>query len=210
MCDSPCATQKRGRRLFEEELERHRKVAAYNDIAFAAAFHLCASEGKCPPQWLVKAVDDLLIELLKREKSTNRGRSAGRVARCRQDLWDFERSCAVDEVRRIRSETAHELEIMTDYPPEFENRFIHIKKAQKWLSYGTFECAAMYLRGTFAWGSPHAVRKSYRKVRKAFATRSGNWRYYMFPGDFLGRVGIPYPFTLMPGTKIANFYDLKP
>jgi hypothetical protein len=210
MCDCHCTDRTLGRNLFEQELDRLHQAAAHNDIAFAAAFHFCVSEGKCPPKWLIKEIDDLLIELLKRERTTKRGRSAGRVARCRQDLWDFERSCAVDEVRRIRGENAHELEITKDYPPELEKRFSHLKKVRKWLGYGTYECAAMFLRGTFAACSSHGVRASYRKVRRAYASRTAAWRYYTFPGDFLGRVGIPYPLTPLPGTKTANFFDLQP
>ena len=205
-----CCSRKLGHAVFERELENYRKAAQHNDIAFAAAFHMCATEEKCPPAYLVKAVDELLIELLKGEKSKKRGRAGGRVARCRQDLWDFERFCAVDEVRRIREENPQRLESIKDCTPEERKVFAHFEKVRDWLRYGTFECASMYLAGTFAWGIPNTVRASYRRVRRALTTRSGAFRYYMFFGDFLGRVGIPYPATLRPGNKTTFFYDLKP
>jgi len=202
--------QKFANPLFEEEIERLREAGKHNDIAYAGALHLCAQEGIAPPPWLVKVLDDLLTELLKRERSSKRGRSSGRVARHRQDLWDFERWCAVDEVRRLRRQTSEDVKRLENEQANIRRQFAHVFKAHEWLRYGTFECASMYLAGTYAWGSPSAVRASYRRVQKRMSSRTAAFRHYLIPGDFLCRVGIPYPLTLLPGNKLTPFYDLTP
>src|SRR6266511_2008123 len=58
-------------------------------VAVPAALHYCAEHEISAPAWLIKAALDLLCDLLKREKSTKRGRAAGAIARYRQDMIDM-------------------------------------------------------------------------------------------------------------------------
>jgi len=194
-------------RLHEEELERHRKSAVHNDIAVAAAMYYCAEEKICPPPWLVAASANLMIELLKKEKSKKRWRAAGRVARCRQDLFDFDRWNAVHQIRELKKKNKDELEILKTWGDVDQRHVTRIHKTQAWLlRHDTFECASMSLTGCDAKAGPEAVRASYRRVKRAMADKSVAYRYSLFTGNFLHRVGIDWGYRT--GTKIVPFYDL--
>ena len=152
-----CKPDRKVDRLHEEELDRLREMSVHNDIAFAAGLHYCAQEGICPPPWLAKGASNLLIELLKREKSRKRGRAAGRVARYRQDLCDFERWDAVFQVRELRQRAKEDVETLAEMQASGEI-VQNLREIQKWLLNGTFECASMAVRGGPAFGSADAVR----------------------------------------------------
>lgn len=42
--------------VFDAELERIRKAARHNDLAYAAALRLCVNEGVRPPLWLMQEI----------------------------------------------------------------------------------------------------------------------------------------------------------
>lgn len=203
-------------RLHEEELDRIRAMCAQNDIAIAAGMYYCATEEICPPPWLVRGAAKLMIELLKREKSQKRGRAAGRIARYRQDLWDFERWSAVLEIREIRERNDKDLKELAarsakqKLPKHQKELFQNLEKARKWLHQDTFECASMSLRGSHAYASAMAVKKSYRRVQEAMGTRSAAHRYHLMFGDFVFQIGLEWPGACKPGTKTVPFYDLTP
>ena len=75
-------------RFHERELNELKAVTVHSELATAAALDYCAKEEICPPPWVVKKAAELMCDLLKREKAERRGRTAGRIARYRQDLWD--------------------------------------------------------------------------------------------------------------------------
>jgi len=195
--------------LFDQELERLRKVARHNELAYAAALRMCIVEEVAPPLWLLQAIDELMLDLLKREKSTKRGRHAGRIARYCQDMRDYTRYDAVEEVRRRRQEYHEKADDMATYSAEQRKRYGCIDKIRKWFRYGTFPCASMYLLGTDAFASPSAVRASYRRVKRRSRSKEDALRYYVFWGDFLKRLGVPWPGSYDPGMKFTPFYDLK-
>jgi hypothetical protein len=196
--------------IFDEELERIRKVGQHNDLAYAAGLRHCVVEGIEPPLWLLQEIDALLTNLLTREKPRKRGRHAGRIARYRQDMRDFSRWCAVDEVRRHRQEYKEKAEEMSKYSADQRRRYGCIDKIQRWFKYGTFRCAAMSLLGTEAFASPDTVRASYRRVERRMRSPAEAFRYYVFWGDFLHRIGMPWPGSYSTGMKFTPFYDLKP
>jgi hypothetical protein len=195
---------------FDEELERIRRVGRINDLAYAAGLRHCVVDGVEPPPWLVEEIDKLLTDLLTRERPRKRGRHAGRIARYRQDMRDFCRWCAVDEVRRRRQEYAERAEEMSAYTAEQRRRYGCIDKIQRWFKYGTFRCAAMTLLGTDAFASADTVRASYRRVEKRMRSKAEAFRYYIFWGDFLHRIGMPWPGSYSTGIKFTPFFDLKP
>jgi hypothetical protein len=84
-----------------------RMVEADITLGVPAAMHYCAEHELSVPPWLLKASLDLLCELLKREVSTKRGRSAGAVARYRQDMIDMTRWNEVC-VLREKQQLVHE------------------------------------------------------------------------------------------------------
>lgn len=193
----------------ERELSALEEMSAHNDIAFAAGMYYCAEHQICPPPWLVAGAAKLMIELLKREKSQKRGRAAGRIARYRQDLWDLERYDAVGQVRELRQRIKHEAETLEKLPA-YKKDYPYVAKAQKWLTHETFECASMSLKGSYAFGGPMAVKKSYRRVKQAFRTRSAAYRYHLMFGDFVFKIGLDWVGAVRPGTKIAPFWELTP
>jgi hypothetical protein len=204
-----CKPDQPAHRLLEQELDRLKDMSMQNDIAVAAGMYLCANQQVCPPPWLVDAAAKLMIELLKREKSPKKGRAAGRIARYRQDLWDFERWDAVYQVRELRRRTKEYAKELAEHP-EYARHYRHVPKAQKWLSQGTFECAAMSLKGSPAYGSPITVKKSYQRVQKAMSSRTTAHRYHLTFDDFVFKVGLTWPGTVRPGTKIVPFWELTP
>jgi hypothetical protein len=192
--------------LREQEFQRIKDMSVSNDIAFASGLYFCATERICAPQWLLEGAAKLLIELLSREKSKKRGRSGGRIARYCQDLRDYERWCAVLEVREMRLKNKDELKV-----PEEQNKADErIKKTRNWLRYGTFECAAMVLKNTDAYATPAAVKASYRRVEKTMRDRPAAHRYHLTFNDFVFQIGLDWPGATKPGTKIVPFYDLTP
>ena len=196
--------------IFDEELERLRKVARHNDIAYAAAFRLCVDERVVPPLWLLREIDNLVTDLLKRERPNKRGRHAGRIARYRQDLRDYARWSAVEEIRERRAGYQEKAEDMATYSPELRRRYGCIDKIQRWFRYGTFQCASMSLLGTDAFAGSHTVRASYRRVSRRMRSPADAFRHYIFWGDFLKRIGVPWPGSYDSGMKFTPFYDLKP
>lgn len=196
-------------RLHEEELDRIRQMSSHNEIAFAAGMHHCANERICPPPWLVQGAAKLLIELLKREKAAKRGRAAGRIGRYRQDLLDFERWDAVSQVRELRWRIKEDTKTITEHP-ELKHAYPHLSKARKWLRHGTFECASMTLKGGPAQASPITVKRAYRRVSRTMRNRVAAHRYHLLWGDFTFKIGLGWPGTVYPGTKIVPFWDLTP
>lgn len=204
-----CKPNSRIDHYHELELQSLKEMSVHNDIAFAAAMYYCMQHEICPPPWVVAGGAKLMIELLKREKSQKRGRAAGRIARYRQDLWDFERYDAVGQIRELRERFKREAETLEQYP-EYKKDYPHVAKAQKWLANETFECASMSLRGSFAAGGPVAVKKSYRRVKEAMRSGSGAHRYHLMFGDFVFKIGLDWPGAVRPGTKLAPFWELTP
>lgn len=192
----------------DRELAALEEMSAYNDIAVAAGLYYCAQQGICPPPWLVHRAAELMINMLKREKSQKRGRSGGRIARYRQDMLDFDRWDTVLQIRSLRQRTKEDLRTLSDHPSLKKNYGKNLEKATKWLRHGTFECASMSLKGSPAFASPVTVKKSYRRVQAAMRSRSAGSRYHLIYGDFFRRVGLDWPGTFKPGTKIVPFWDL--
>ena len=205
-----CKTHRPVDCLQEEELGRLKEMSIHNDIGVVAAMYHCAQEGVCPPPWLVQSSAEMMIKLLTREISPQRGRSGGRIARYRQDLIDFERWNSVLEVRRVREENRHDLKAFETFSPEQKKEFRHIEKVRDWLRHGTYECASMSLRRGYAFAGPDGVKASYFKVQKAMRSRSTALRYHLTFNDFVFRIGLDWPGAVTAGTKFVPFYNLTP
>ena len=90
------------------ELDRFRRLTKHREIATARAMDYCVKYQIYPPEWLVVEAASLLIELLKREKPTKRGRTASCLARLQHEMWDVERWDAVKTVRELREKCRRE------------------------------------------------------------------------------------------------------
>lgn len=188
------------------ELDKFRRLTAHKEIATACAMNYCETHGVCPPTWLVAAASALMIDLLKREKTTRRGSNASHLARFHQELKDNERWDAVMQVRRIRSMAMQDDTALKTRPErKVTGRFTKShKKRKEWLKQGTFDCAAILLKGRDAHVSAFGVRKSYKKMeksRKDPAYAVGAW----FDDPFLKKLNLQGSLERKPGTNTFLF-----
>jgi hypothetical protein len=189
-----------------QELDKFRRLTEHKEIATARAMDYCATHQVCPPEWLVAAATSLMIDLLKREKTSRRGSNASFLARFHQELKDTERWDAVMEVRRIRSMAKRDDDALKGRPErKVTDRFMRShKKREEWLKQDIFECAAILLRGRDAHVTAHGVRKSYKKVEKALKDPScaiGAW----FDDPFLKSLGLQGLHDRKPGRNTFLF-----
>jgi hypothetical protein len=189
------------------ELNALRNLTAHQDIAAVAALDYCVEYEICTPPWVQKAVLQLVIDLLKREKSRKRGRAAGRVARLQQDQWDFERWDAVLEARRMRDKVKRELELHAEYGRKPHKS---LGKLDAWFDHKTFVCASMLLSGRNARAGADAMKASYRKVKRSLEDPTATTEYHIFEGRFLKSLGLEDIHERKPGTKMMPLYDLTP
>jgi hypothetical protein len=196
-------------RMRLQELE---ELTVHRDLRVAAALHYCDEGDIPPPAWVVREAVGLLCELLRREKSEKRGRSAGRVARYRQDQWDLERLDAIEEVRRIRQKVRNEMKLMRSNASRCKGipRWRNAERLIEWFKFGTLECASMYLRGREAWAPAETIKASYRRCNRRAMGSTKPDRYFLFDEAFLVKLGFPRLSDRKAGTKWLPLYDLKP
>ena len=179
----------------EMELERLQKaLGAGVMLAVPAALEYCLEHGLVPPPWLIKSASELLCDLLRREKSKKRGRSAGSVARYRQDQVDFIRW---NEVLVLQENQERSIELMDTYPtspsPDCAELFAQETAKAEWLGTSLeriYQCVSEVLEKTDAFGSPESIKRSYRQVERNHRNSSQAFRYYQLPSLFLQKVGI--------------------
>jgi hypothetical protein len=187
------------------------RIMWHRELAIGAALHYCAANKLVPPTWLVEEAASTYCGLLKNQKATKqRGRASGIAARYRQDQIDYERWCAITEVRDKQTEIKEEVE-------ELRSRkrrgvpVLELQDREKMLNWvgrrwvRALECASMLLRGTDAQGSPEAMKASYLRVKKH--NKDGRLRYHLLDQGFLALVGIDIQFE-PKGRKFVPFYDL--
>jgi hypothetical protein len=205
-------SRNRARVFHEQELERLRKAReAGVVIAVPAALDYCLEHDLGPPQWLVHAASELLCELLRREKSKKRGRSAGAVARYRQDMIDFLR---FNEVEVLRENQHRSIELMSVYPtcPSPQESKIYVQEARKaeWLGSSLsriYQCVSEVLERTDAFGSPESIKRSYRQVKRSDGNPSQAFRYYLLPYPFLHKLGIEGDLGYGRDAKVPAWRD---
>jgi len=192
-------------------IEEFRTATLHKELSTVAALDFCVEQEVTPPRWLVEAAAELMIELLKSQKTSNRGRSPTYLAQYCQHLIDVKRWDAVFEIRRIREDITHESKVLSEMSAAgkkpHERRKRHIERFRDWLRHGTFQCAAMYLKGRDAHAGPDAIRGSYRRVSRAF---SRGEKSPMFGDLFLKKLGLEDWLYVKPGTKRIPLYNLVP
>jgi hypothetical protein len=188
------------------ELDKFRRLENHREIATARAMDYCATNQICPPEWLVVEAASLMVELLKREKSTKRGSTSGHLARFHQELKNTERWFAVKEVQRIREMAEQDDNALKANPKRVlpkNFRAQHMRR-RAWLDQGTFECAADLLEGRDAYVSCHGVRSSYMEVEKCRKSPSYNVGAW-FDDAFLNKLGLQGALDRKPGKKVFLF-----
>lgn len=182
-------------------------------VAVPAALQYCF-EHKCPVQeWLLAASVELLCNLLRAEKGKRRGRAGTHIARYRQDGIDFSRWSTVHWQRESQKDLVRQVEEVRAYKDERYNDLRRDREQlQEWLGTSlsrAFECSAMLLEGTEAFGSPEAIKRSYFKVERNMADPARAIRYYQLDPHFLMKLGIKWEPFVRPGRKLTPLYELS-
>jgi hypothetical protein len=185
---------RRVRVLHDFEFERLSKAyQAGVMVAVPAALCHCREHGIAPPAWVIEAALQMLCDLLKREKSTNRGRSGGAIARYRQDKIDFIRW---NEVFALREEQQRSLELMEKYPtcpsPSLDPIYAEEVAKAAWLGRSLsrlYACASEALEKTEAFGSPDSIKRSYLQVERSNRRSLQAYRYCLFHALFVRMLG---------------------
>ena len=196
--------------LHETQLE-YFKMMLDTGVAVPAAMHYCTEHGLNAPPWLMRAATDLIVDLLKREKSKKRGRAASAVARYRQDMIDLARWDAIREVREKQKEFREDVEKLRTMPNVRRDLLEERRKMLEWLGRGSlraYECAAMLLIGTEAFAGPDAMKKAYGRVERNSVDPKQATRYHVLQPRFLRRLGLESLLNVKPGKKFKPFYDL--
>jgi hypothetical protein len=181
------------------------------EVAVPAALNYCSEHRLNIPPWLLTAATATVCGLLKRQKSAKRGRSCGVLARYRQDMIDYARWDQITVVREqqlLFREQVDELRVIPALPHgALENH----EKTLAWLG-GTldraFECAAMLLRGTSAYGSPEAMKRSYFNVRRNSRDPHQAFRYHQLTPSILRELGLDEVLDLQAGRKPIAPHEL--
>src|SRR5690606_24859112 len=106
-----------------------------------------------------------------------------------------------------------QVEEIKKFPEDFSAKHREDREQlQKWL--GTtleraFECSAMLLEGTEAFGSPDAIKRSYFKVVRNSADPKQVMRYHQLDPRFLHKLGLKWEPFVRPGRKIEPLYMLS-
>jgi hypothetical protein len=209
------------RAIDEREMEIFRRMyEADVKLAIPAALYYCNEHEFAPPTWLVRAALEFLCDLLKRERSTKRGRSGGTVARYHQDTIDFVRW---NEVTVIRDKQAESHRTVTDWADMWaahadtsaadRKYFQEYLDRDRWLGRSlkrAYECVAETLERTEAFGSPESVKRSYREVTQNLRKPREAVRYHILNMLFLRMVGIDGHLGYGHGAKIAPWRSSKP
>lgn len=200
-----------------EELHDHQldcyKALPCRELGTIAALDYCAQHGLTVPQWALGSAPVLMTSLLSGRSTKKRGRAGGIVERLRQDIIHFARYDTVREVREKQTEFYEEvveLKKLKNIPSEV---LAEKKKMLAWLGGSlqrAFECAAMILQNTIAFGSPEAMKRSYLEYRRSCGDPAQWLRFYQLSPDLVRRLGI-YDDTGIaphkPGRKFVPFYD---
>jgi hypothetical protein len=181
-------------------------VGAGNPLGAPAALYYCCENGPSAPPWLIKAALDLICDLLKREKPINRGRTAGTIARHRQDMIDLTRW---NEVIVLREKQTMVRQSLRDYPEEPTcPRYRTAKHRAEWLGtsmWTVFECVSEMLERTEAFGSPETIRRSYQKVERNMKHYRDALSYSQLDPLFLRMLGIDIDRDYMHNVKLKHF-----
>jgi len=153
----------------------------------------------------------MLCGLLKREKSTKRGRSCGAVARYRQDMIDYARWDQVMVVREKQKEILKQVQELRTIPKVSKSMLDEREKMLAWVGRTlnrAFECAAMLLEGSVAYGSAEAMKRSYFQVKRNNRNPDQALRYHQLSRHLLLKLGVKESHEIRPGKKTMPLYEL--
>lgn len=198
--------------LHEHELARLETMAKSGvALAVPAALHYCVQHQLSPPPWLLPATTEMLCNLLKREKSTKRGRSCGVVARYRQDMIDYARCDQVMVVRKKQQEILKQVQELRRLSKIPKGMLDEREKMLAWVGRTlnrAFECASMLLEGSEAFGSADAMKRSYFQVRRNNKDPDQAPRYHQLSRHLLLKFGVKESHEIRPRKRAVPLYEL--
>jgi hypothetical protein len=189
--------------FYERELEWLRTMArGGSELAPAAALFYCNKHKISVPDWVVQAASAGYCKALSKSRAKKRGRSSEPVERCRQDMIDYVRWEAVQDVRERQRQFAGELRELSLRPGIPKSAIEQMRKKLKragrsWSD--AYAVAATFQLGTPAFGSSAAMKASYHRVKNN--SKIGNLRYRFLEADFLSSIGIEHPMFWKPVRK---------
>ena len=195
------------------QLDRFRQmVEAGSELAPAAALHYCAGHRLPAPIWLTQAVSGAYCAQLNPNNPKKRGRSSGPIERYHQDMVDYIRWDELRECRQNQEKLQHDAQLLQIDYKNMSSRWKkpHLMMAnwagRDWLR--AYDCVSMILRGTPAFGGPHAIKASYARVKKNQRHPVEKWRYFMFDPEFLESIGLEHPKLWGRSSKLVPLYNL--
>lgn len=173
----------------ERRFEIFRSMAQ-SEIGVLALLDYCNEHEIVPPPWARLAAVDLLCDLIKRERTTRRGRSGGIYNRFRQDLIDAERHNEVYCIREKQRELADSTEVNSTPDPSDPSVVIERRQQHVWFGSSldrACEIASLYLAKTRSFGSKDAIEASFRRVE---ASRQPPFRHTVLDFSVLKKLGL--------------------
>ena len=200
--------------VFQRDLDLLQNMASEGIVvAIPAALHFCQKWRQPVPDWLLPAATDLLCSLLRGDGPKRRGRAAGHVARLRQDNIDYTRWSTVVWQREAQQDLREQVEAIRSRKENVPNEIREDReRLLAWLGSTldrAFECSAMILEGTTAYGSPEAIKRSYFKVEAHKAKCKGSLRYMLLDPELLRALGVKWEPFVRPGRKLEPLYNLS-
>lgn len=180
-------------------------------VAVPAALDYCVRNKLDVPPWLAVVATELLCDLMKREKSTKRGRARGFVARHRQDRIDYARWDQVKVVRQKQIELHEQVAALRALPHIPPGMLQERQRMLDWVGCTlnrAYECAALLLEGSEAFGGPDAIKRSYFQVERNSHDPGQILRYHLLDPRFLSRLGLKHEIEVRPGKKHVPLYTL--
>ena len=150
--------------------------------------------------WVIEAASVGYCKVLNGALTKKLGRSSGPVERYQQDMVDYARWEAINDVREKQREFPEDLKELRARPNVsksiIEEKRKMLKRVGKtWQS--AFQYAATLVRGTPAFGGIAAMKASYYRVERN--SKSGRLRYHLLDPSFLGSIGMVHPMFWKTG-----------
>jgi hypothetical protein len=179
-----------------------------SELAPAAALFYCNKNKISAPDWVVESASVGYCNALNGTLAKKLGRSSGPVERYQQDMVDYVRWEAINNVREKQRQFPEDLKELRSRPNIQKSILEEKRKMLKlvgktWLS--AFQYAVTLVRGTPAFGSVAAMKASYYRVEKN--SKAARLRYHLLDPGFLRSIGLIHPMFWRPVRKVGPLYN---
>jgi len=196
--------------LDNNELEWFRKMPC-PELGALAALDYCERNEIPLPKWALSGVRTALCQRVSGQYSKKLGRSRETGDRLRQDMIHFARYDAVVEVREKQTELANTVAELEELPNCPRKILEEKEKLLAWTGRSlvrAYECAAMMLRDTIAFGCPQTIKRSYLEYHRICNDPSQLARFHLLHPSFIRQLGIKNNLGPQRVRKLVPLYDL--